>query len=346
MTPHSPRAVRTQVRRSAVAVAAIALSALALTGCAGTSSSSSAGSSEMPVGAPAQDGSTDSAAKAGFSGTGTGTTSGEVGAPLAVTADRSIVVRADLSVRVDNVARSTSSLATVAAAHAATVASQSTSSGKGPVPVDYGKNPDGSQTCPTTGCPTDYASSTTVLRVDNRDADALIKDVSALGTVEASTRTSDDVTADVADVAARVRNAEASLARVRLLMERAVTVGDVVALEGEMSKREADLEALQARQRTLADQTAQATVTVRLVASDAPVVNESSTGFLAGLKTGWDGFTGAVAVALTVVGALVPWLIVLVPFALILGYVLRRRQTQHAATAPTPAPPVTDSLSG
>ena len=47
--------------------------------------------------------------------------------------------------------------------------------------------------------------------------------------------------------------AEASLARVRALLARAETISDVVALEGELARRQSDLEALQARQRVLDD---------------------------------------------------------------------------------------------
>jgi len=335
MTAPAPRAHTRPGRRSAVATAALALTVLALAGCGGTSSSSSAGSSAMPEpGAPFQASSQAGAGKDAYS-TGDGASGGELGAPLAVTADRSIIVRADLSVRVVDVTRSTTELGAVAGRHAATIASQSTSTGTGPTPIEYPTNPDGSLACPTTGCPTSYASSTTVLRVENSDVDALIKDVSALGTVEASTRTSDDVTADVADVDARVRNAQASLARVRALMSKATSVGEVVALEGELSKREADLEALQARQRALSDQTAQATVTVRLVDSGAPAAPaETTTGFLSGLRAGWDAFTEFITGALTVVGALIPWLLVLVPLGLLGAYLVRRRHPETAGAVP------------
>ena len=174
---------------------------------------------------------------------------------------------------------------------------------------------------------TTYASSTTTLRLDNAGVDALLADVAKLGAVETATRTSDDVTADVADVGARVRNAEASVARIRALMSRATRIGDVVELEGELSRRQADLEAMQARQRALADQTAQATVTVRLYGASAPVAaTQTSTGFLPGLRSGWDSFTGFMAGALTVLGALVPWLLLLVPLGLLVLAIARRRR--------------------
>jgi len=321
-----PRA--TTPRRAVATAGALGL-ALLLAGCAGSSagtaseSSMAGGASAVPVaGAPAADGAlTGSVEQKDTSGT-----AAYAVAPAAVAADRSIVVKADVGVRVDDVLRSTSALGALAVKHSATIASQSTSAGSTTQP-DVPTNPDGTPACPSTGCPTSYASSTTTLRVDNKDVDALLADVTKLGTVETATRTSDDITADVADVDARVRNAQASVARVRALMSQATKIGDVVALEGELSKRQADLEALEARQRTYADQTAQATVTVRLYGSTAPVAStEKATGFLAGLKAGWDSFTGFMAGALTVLGALVPWLIVLGPIALVGWLVLRRRR--------------------
>jgi len=243
-----------------------------------------------------------------------------------------------MTVRVDDLAKANDGVSLAAAKHGASVASQTTSSGDGyPVPVQEGAvDEKGSFACPSTGCTTTYASSTTTLRVDNDEVDALIRDLSVLGAVEASYRTSEDVSAQVADVDARLRTAEASLSRVRTLMTKAVTIADVVTLEAELSRRQADLESLQAQQRVLADQTAQATVTVRLIDEQAPAPAEESTGFVAGLTSGWDAFTGAMVVALTVLGALTPFLLVLVPLGLLALWLVRRNRRAAA----TPAPPV------
>jgi hypothetical protein len=133
----------------------------------------------------------------------------------------------------------------------------------------------------------------------------------------------------VADVDARLRSAEASLARVRALLTRAESIADVVALEGELARRQADLEALQARQRVLDDQTAQATVTVALVERDATIPGDEDSGFLAGLSAGWDAFASATVVGLTVLGAVLPF----AAFAAVIGlavWVVVRRSRRHA----------------
>jgi hypothetical protein len=325
-------------RRRAIAGAALSLAALGLTGCGAAATSTSAGSDVAAVvdgvvaPQPAYAGE-DTAARTTTGGSAT------TGAqPAVVAADRSVVVIADTSVRVSDVPAATAALGTVAVRYAASVENQVSSRGDGP-PVPQPAYDD--KQCVEQGIcpapPTGYASSTTTLRVDNADVDALLRDVAGLGTVEASTRSSADVTGEVADVDARVRNAEASLARVRALMGKATSIGDIVALEGELSRRQADLEALQARQRTLADQTAQATVTVRLYSADAPAPEEEQTGFLAGLSAGWDAFTGALVVALTVLGALVPFLLVLAPLALIVWVVVQRSRRTPPAPSPSPA---------
>jgi hypothetical protein len=321
---------RTSRRRPAAAAAVLGLAGLLLAGCSASGSSDSAGArSEVAAPAPAVGGDgvvTDSSG-------GKGVTGGE---PLAVSIQRSVIVRADMTVRVEDLAKATDGLGAAAARHQATIASQTTSSGDGyPEPMPTTVDEKGVSSCPSTGCPTSYASSTTTLRVDNDEVDALIRDLSALGTVEASYRTTEDVSSQVADVDARLKTAEASLARVRTLMDKAVTIADVVTLEAELSRRQADLESLQAQQRVLADQTAQATVTVRLVDQQAPAVTEKETGFVAGLKAGWDAFTGAAVVALTIIGALVPFLLVLVPGALVIWWLVRRNRRPAL-----PVPPV------
>jgi hypothetical protein len=297
---------------------------LALAACSSSGGSSAGGASADSVGAAAAPAAAGGAAADGS--TTTSDRSAALGAALTGT-DRSIVVRADSTVRVDDVDAATARLTTLALGHRATIATQATTDGVAPVPVDPQSSDGGKSVCGANGCTTGYASSVTALRVDNSAVDGLLSDVARLGTVEATSRTSDDVTADVADVAARVSNASASLARVRALMSKASTVSEVVALEGELSKREGDLEALQARQRTLADQSAQATVTVTLLSKQAPTAAPvDETGFLAGLRQGWAAFTGAMVVGLTVVGALVPFLVVLVPLALLVWFWRRRRQ--------------------
>lgn len=151
---------------------------------------------------------------------------------------------------------------------------------------------------------------------------------------------SQDVTDEVTDVASRVSSQTASVERIRKLLASARNLGEIVTIEAELAKRQAELESLQARQRTLDSQTADATITLHVKSPGAAAVKkeEKKSGFLAGLDAGWTAFTASVTVLLTVVGALLPFLVV---SALALGVVwmlLRRRRGTVVAREPAPSP--------
>ena len=67
---------------------------------------------------------------------------------------------------------------------------------------------------------------------------------------------------------------------------------------------------------------------------------EDDTGFLAGLKAGWAAFTDSVTVLLTVLGALLPFAVVLALVLVPLLLWLRRRGLHHPAPVqPAVQPP-------
>lgn len=162
----------------------------------------------------------------------------------------------------------------------------------------------------------------------------------ALGKEEGRTVTTEDVTGDVVDVNSRVGSQRASVERVRALLARASNLGEVVQIEGELARREADLESLQARQRALDAQTSFATLTLHVRGPQAAAVKPAppARGFLAGLHAGWRAFTASVSVLLTMVGALLPFLGVAAVLAGLVVALRRRRQSPAAASGPAPAP--------
>lgn len=159
-----------------------------------------------------------------------------------------------------------------------------------------------------------------------------------LGTRLSLHQGTEDVTEEVADVAARVKSAEAALNQMRTLLSKAEKIGEVLEIEREISQRTAELEALQARQKALAARTAMATVTLNLVGPTAtpPPDDDEPSGFLGGLATGWDSLVAAAKVGLTVLGVLLPWLVVLAVVAFAVRLLLRRLRPRPAAP---PAPP-------
>lgn len=161
----------------------------------------------------------------------------------------------------------------------------------------------------------------------------LAKDLGKRETLQQNTT---DVTEQVADVESRLKSSEQALASLRTLLKRADTIGQVLQVEREISAREAELESLQARQKSLTSQVAMGTLTLRLVGPAALVVEpeDEPAGFLGGLKSGWDGLVSFVKVVLTVVGVLLPWLIVIVPLTFLALALVRRRRANRPGPAP------------
>ncbi len=117
--------------------------------------------------------------------------------------------------------------------------------------------------------------------------------ISALGTRTAIHQESSDVTEQVVDVESRITTQRASVQRVRALLAKATTIGEIVSVETELTRREADLESLLAKQKNLSLQTELATLalTVSEKGKTPEPPKEDDRGFLAGLRGGWDAFT-------------------------------------------------------
>ncbi|WP_345358827.1 DUF4349 domain-containing protein [Actinoallomurus liliacearum] len=163
-----------------------------------------------------------------------------------------------------------------------------------------------------------------------------------LGSAQIGRRTSlqqhaEDVTQEVADVDSRVASAKATLASFRALLAKATTVSEVIRVEQEISQREADLESLQARQRTLARQTAYATVTLRVDGGGAPAKRRTH-GFTGGLAAGWRAFTAFVGTLTLALGWALPFLVVAAVIGLpVYGLRRRRRLSRPGAEPQGPA---------
>lgn len=179
-----------------------------------------------------------------------------------------------------------------------------------------------------------------VLRIPTADFSAAIEALEQVGKLDASTRTTEVVTDQVRDVAARVRAQEQSLRRLEALMARAKNLDEIIRLEAELGRRQADLDALKARQATLADRTAMSTITVHLSRTEeGPVEDEAdedeARGFLAGLSAGWSGLAATATLVATVVGALLPWVPVLALVVVPLWWLLRVRGATGAPSGPS-----------
>lgn len=180
--------------------------------------------------------------------------------------------------------------------------------------------------------------STLTLRVPTARFSEAMSAFAGLGNVEQQSRKSEDVTTQVIDNGARVSAAERSIAQIENLLGRAKELSDIIAIESDLARRQADLDSLKAQQAYLADQTSLSTINVYLsrVGHVSPDTKEAR-GFLVGLDNGWTAMKSATVVLLTVLGAVLPFGLVLVLLGVPLWLVVRRRlgrATVSAASAP------------
>ncbi|NHA69641.1 DUF4349 domain-containing protein [Phycicoccus flavus] len=333
LTSPRPRRRPGPSRLASAALAAALAAGLAACSADGSSDSGAAVSVADPApaagGPTGADGSgTDEAAggataKADPGSAGTGG-SDPVRAVAASVADRRLARRADVSLQVTDVARAASRLRAVAQGAGGLVVAEEVSADAGDSGADD---------------PADDVArggwGTVTISVPAEKLDPTLDAVAELGTVLSRQTSTDDVTARYVDTTSRVASMRASVARVRALMVKADELSDVVALEGELSRRQADLEALEQQLSALEDQVALAPITVSLSTPGADTAAEDPSGFLAGLAGGWEAFTTSVRLVLTLVGALVPFAVAV---ALLLVPVLWwRRRRIHTVAAPPAA---------
>ncbi|WBB77506.1 DUF4349 domain-containing protein [Micromonospora sp. WMMD882] len=181
------------------------------------------------------------------------------------------------------------------------------------------------------------------LRVPAAKFTGAVDEVAKLGRQQRREIHTEDVTEETVDLDARIVTQRARVDNARRLLSRATSIGDLVSLENELGRREADLASLEAKKRRLADLTALSTLTVTLVGPNARPVETGESGFWAGLTESWRVFLESVTVLVTLIGALLPWLVAFGLPAWLAWRLLRRRRrpTSPAPTAgPLPRPRV------
>lgn len=171
-----------------------------------------------------------------------------------------------------------------------------------------------------------------VVRVPVGDFDATMSELERVAQLVSSNRNTEDVTSEVIDTDVRIRAQSQSLQRVEVLLSRAESLRDIVAIEAQLTQRQAELDSLKARQAYLADQTSMSTITVyieRRAEARTEMKAEDDSGFLAGLANGWGGMTSFLTGLATLVGLLLPFavlaLVLGIPTWLLVRGQLRRR---------------------
>jgi Domain of unknown function (DUF4349) len=302
-------------KRSAGWLAAVGLVVgVGLVGCSSSGTSKSdAGAAPVKQPGAAQPGQGDLAQQPPAAGDKAGAPVQQPGVPAQFSVDsRSMIFTGTVTVRVTDVERAAADATSLATAAGGFVGGDDRTSAK------------------------DQSQARMTLRVPSARFSSVVDSIAKLGKEESRQLSTEDVTDQVTDVDARIATGQAGVDRVRDLIAKAANIGEIVSLESELSRREADLESLKSRKRKLDDQTTLSTITAVLLGPEAAAkpAPKHETGFLAGLKSGWHSFAASMGVLATVVGALLPWLVALaVPVAVVLWWVRRTRRPRASPAA-------------
>jgi hypothetical protein len=179
---------------------------------------------------------------------------------------------------------------------------------------------------------------TMILRVPAGKFDSTVTALGRLGSEQSRNVSTQDVTEQVVDIQSRLKTQQASVTRIRALIANTTSIGQIVTLEDELTSRESDLESMEAQLRSLTDLTTLSTITVTLLGPEARVAatpKHRKTGFVAGLKSGWNGFVKSLTVLLTVLGAVLPFVLAIgIPVLAVAWFVRRRRQPSSPSAQP------------
>ncbi len=306
--------------RSLGGVAALLLLALTLTACSGDDDAGGGASSGT---APAEQAAPDRASGGAAdteSGSEAATQTDTQADPVVAQAPRALIRTGTVALRADDVARARFDVQKVVDAAGGEVGEETTSADE-----------DGEA---------EFAR--LVVRVPSARFSRTMADLEEVADLVSTDTVTDDVTTTVIDTDVRVRLQRRSIERISLLLERAGSLQDIIRIEQELARREADLGSLEQQQSYLRDQTSFSTITVSLerpAEKQEPKDGTDDAGFLSGLEAGWSGLGTATTAVLTVTGALLPFAVLLLVLGAPALLVLRRRQRGGPSATTSQATP-------
>ena len=156
---------------------------------------------------------------------------------------------------------------------------------------------------------------TVTFRVPAASFDAAVLALRAEGTVLSEQISTYEVTMQLVDLEARLRNLRASEAALLELMTQATTVSDVLAVQTQLTSVRSDIESYDAQRAALADQVAMTSISVTISPIGSSIGNAAN-GFDLGKEVSL-AIANLISVGRTVIVAAINLVIVVLPIALI-----------------------------
>lgn len=172
------------------------------------------------------------------------------------------------------------------------------------------------------------------LRVPQNNLDAALVALRALGTVENQSITAEDVSMQLVDLQARIRNLRKSEEALLEIMERSGSIAEVLEVSRELSTIREAIERNDAQLKSLQSRVAYSTIALTLVSTQPPKLPVSS--IQETLSDTWQDATASVRTLSVGLLQLVLWLLVFSPYigVLVLGTWAGRRYWRTHRPAP------------
>jgi hypothetical protein len=186
-----------------------------------------------------------------------------------------------------------------------------------------------------------------VVKVPPDQVDRLLDDLDATGEVLSLSQSAQDVTEQLVDLDVRIANARQSVDNVRGFMERTQNLNELVMLEAELTRRQTELEQLEAQQRNLSERVALATLTIEIMAADTAVTDDDQSTIGDAFGDGWDAFVTVLFGIGYVLAVLAPFIVLAAIAALLIWRITgnrRRRRAPSVPDRPLVAPPASEPL--
>jgi hypothetical protein len=154
------------------------------------------------------------------------------------------------------------------------------------------------------------------MRVPQAKLESTLDSIAQLGTVERRTLTAEDVSNQLVDYAARLRNFRKQESTLLKIMERAGSIPNVLQVSQELTQVRQSIEQLDAQLKSLRNQVAYSTITLSLEEAIASQLPERSLGLQ--VQESWNQATYSVGALTTNLLKLGIWLIAYSPYLLLL----------------------------
>ncbi|MGC1415543.1 MAG: DUF4349 domain-containing protein [Candidatus Acidiferrum sp.] len=188
-------------------------------------------------------------------------------------------------------------------------------------------------TTPTGGA---VPSGSITMRVVPDDLQTLLAKIQTLGQIGTHTTEREDVTNQVIDTEAKLKNLTAFRDSLREMLKKpSATVQDLVAIQQQLADTQAELDSQTTQRKILANETEKIAVSISFHAAAAGAARGAFSQVRDAILDSGSVLADSLASLITFIVALIPWLILIVPGVWLLGKAWRRLRRNPKTQPPT-----------